>query len=252
VALACQGLGNVALANAQPLGAEAWYGRAVRFADDVSVAAELALGLAEVARLRGQTEIALGRLERARDTFAMLGDSEGLARVLLCEGRLEAAQGRHQHALRSFREALGRLRDTHGRHALEITVGREISLIHLEDGRLPDAEDEVRRAEELAVARNLTRELARLYLILGAVRSRQGNESGFIFFENAIELCRGLEPARDLEAESYLEYSRFRRATGEADEANAYLDRAREILEPMGDSPLLTKVRAELEEHHNS
>lgn len=248
VALACQGLGDVALASGQPVGAGSWYARGLGFSDEARLTAELNLGLAEVARQRGLEEVALGRLDRTRRAFAALNHAEGLARVHLCEGQLEAGRGRRQEALGCFQEALGRLRDAPGRHALEIAVGLEICRIHLDEERLPDAEDEARRGEELAIAHNLTRELARLYLILGEIRGRRRDESGFVFFENAIDLSRGLEPARDLEGEAYLQYARFRRAIGEPDEARACLDRAREIFESLGETGALARVRSEFDE----
>jgi tetratricopeptide (TPR) repeat protein len=248
VAEACQGLGDVALAADQPVGAGSWYSRALGFSDDPGLSAELELGLSEVARRRGAGEAALPRVEQARRAFAALNDTAGVARALLCRGRLAAAAGRTSEALGSLQEALASLRDVPGRQPLEIEVRLEIARIYLFAERLPDVEHEARRAEELAIAHNLIRELATLYLLLGEVRKRQGDESGFVFFENAIALCRGREPARHLEAEAYLSYAEFRRALRDPEEARVCLERGRDIFESLGDMGGLARVRAALGE----
>ncbi|HKV75936.1 MAG TPA: tetratricopeptide repeat protein [Gemmatimonadales bacterium] len=248
VALACEGLGNISLTTGQAVGAGSWFSRGMEFSDEPGLTARFALGLAEVARRRKMEEVAMQRLDQARRAFTELRDSEGLARALLCQGRLSAGREKNSEALASLQEALACLRDAPGRQALEIEVRLEIGRIYLAEGRLLDVEHEVRRAEELAIAHNLTRALASLYLLLGEVRQRQGDDSGFVFFENAIALCRGAEPARDLEGAAYLAYARFRRALGDADEARACLERGREILESLGDSGAVARAGAEMAE----
>jgi len=117
---------------------------------------------------------------------------------------------------------------------------------HLDLGRLPDSEDETRRAEDLAITHQQSRWLARVYVIMGKLRGRQGDENGFVFFEQAIELCRGGEPARRLEADVYREYARFRTTMGDRHEARAYLERARELLEPFGDEVARERIDQDL------
>lgn len=246
MALACQGLGDVSLHNGQPMGAGSWYSRGLTLSQDPGLTADLTLGLAEVARRRQQPEVALERLTEARRAFAERKDAVGMARALLCQARLAAGAARAPEALGLLQEALASLRDVPDRQALELEARLEIGHIYLSQGRLPDVEHEVRRAEEVAIEHNLIRELAALYLLLGEVRARQGDESGFVFFENAIALCRGQEPARDLEAEAYLAYARFRRALGDPEEARACLERGRDILESLGTTPGLVQIQAEL------
>ena len=74
-----------------------------------------------------------------------------------------------------------------------------------------------------------------------------GDENGFVFFEQAIELCRSGEPALRLEADVYREYARFRMTMGDDAEARAYLERARELLEPFGDEAAREKIDQELQ-----
>jgi len=116
----------------------------------------------------------------------------------------------------------------------------------MDQGRWREAEDEARRGEELAIAQNLTRQLARLYVILGTLRGAQGDEDGFVFFEKAIELCRGLEPSPRQEGETYVEYARFRRGLGDRDGARACFERALEIFATLNYNTGRDLVTAEL------
>jgi tetratricopeptide (TPR) repeat protein len=168
-----------------------------------------------------------------------------MARALNARGQLDSASGNRREAFAHYCEALAELPP--GVHPeVEVEIRRNIAELYLELGRFPDAEDEIRRAEELAITHDLTRQLAHLYIVLGRLRGSQGDEAGFVFFEKAIELCRGREPALDLEAAAYYEYAKFRRGLGDLDECHAYLCRAQELLEGSGDSEVQTGIRTEL------
>jgi tetratricopeptide (TPR) repeat protein len=246
-ARACQGLGDVAQAQGKWQGASSWYTRGMQYVEsDLRLKAALQLALGEVARAKGQLDGAEELFQQALAWFDQLGDGEGAARVLNAWGILEGLRVHHVEALARFSEALAKLRDTEGAPALEMEIRLNVCELHLEWGRLPDAEDEIRRAEELAIERNLVRQLARLYVVMGKVRGRQRDESGFVFFEKAIELCRGQEPWPRLEAEVYLEYALFRKDLGDNDECRAYLERAHEVFEAVGDGSELARVDGEL------
>ncbi len=251
-ALACQGLGEIAQARAHWQGAESWFTRGLRNADqDRQRSGHLLIGLADVARRRGQLETAAERLTRARALFEEAKDAEGIVRTLNAVGLLEQERGRHEEALASFRDGLARMHALGGDHAvLEMTLRLNLCELYLDWRRLPDAEDEVRRAEEAAIQNNFTRQLARLYVIMGKVRGLQGDETGFVFFEKAIELAQGGEPAPRVEADIYRAYAEFRRRLGDRDEAVAYLERARELLEGVGDGARLAKVDEDLSQLH--
>jgi hypothetical protein len=81
---------------------------------------------------------------------------------------------------------------------------------------------------------------------MGKVRGLQGDDTGFVFFEKAVELCRGTNPTPKLEAEAYMAYALFRDGFGDREEARAYLERAREILETLTDGPSLERIDNEL------
>jgi tetratricopeptide (TPR) repeat protein len=246
-ARACLGLGETAVGQGHAHGAAAWYTRGIQYAgSDPALNADLLLGAATVSQERGQSEDALDLLRRAREAFQILEQPRGTARALHMQGRAEAQRGDHAAALASYREALSHLHSTRRSPRTEMSIRLSLCELYLDWGRLPDAEDEIRRTEELAIVNNLTRQLARLYILMGKVRGRQGEETGFVFFEKAIELCRGREPSPRLEAEAYMEYGLFRKHFGDLDEARAYLERAREILDDAGNGSLLARVDAEL------
>jgi tetratricopeptide (TPR) repeat protein len=244
---ACQGLGDVLFAQSQWAGAEAWFNRGLQFAtSNRALAASLSLGLGQTALRRGQLEAATDQLQRAFESFEAMGDKAGVIRTLLARGLMEAAHGKTAAVLASYREALNLLPVANADPALELAVRLRLAELYLELGRLPDAEDEARRAEDLAIAHQQRGSLARVYVIMGKLRSRQGDDNGFVFFEQAIELCRSGEPARRLEADVYREYARFRTTMGDRHEARAYLERARELLEPFGDDLARERIDEEL------
>ncbi len=123
-------------------------------------------------------------------------------------------------------------------------------------GRALEAEEEMRRAEQVAIGANLAHRLVQIYALLGKLRGRQNDETGFVFFEQAIELCRTLGRPPVEEARVYHEYGLFRGRFGGAggaggagrDEARAYLERAREIFQSLGVEAEVERVRAELRE----
>lgn len=244
---ACRGLGDVEQAQAKWRGAGSWYARGLRYADgERRLTGMLYVGQGEAAFGRGELDDSSDWLQRAREVFTELRDDEGLARALRSLARLYATRRRRSEALGTYTEALALLRRRRTSPALEVAIRLDICNLYLDWDRLADADDEVRRAEETAIVHNLTRQLARLYLVMGKVRAHQGDESGFVFFEKAIELCRGNEPSPRLEAEAYVGYARFRDALGEHDEARSYLERAREILEGLGDESALGEIEAQL------
>jgi tetratricopeptide (TPR) repeat protein len=247
-ALACQGLGKAAVAGSTWQGAEAWFGKGLRYAGAApsELNASLLVGLADAARGRGQFELAADRLRQARLTFDKLGDEEGGALVLNGDGLLQVDQGDRDAGLARYRESLARLRRAGKNPRLEMSVRLNICRMFLDSDRLPDAEDEARRAEEIAIIHNFTFELAGLYSLMGRMRGMERDETGFVFFEKAIELCQGPDPFPRLEAEIFREYGLFRSALGEREEAIAYLERSREILEGLGDRATLAQIEGDL------
>ena len=234
--LACLALGEIALASRNFGGARAWYTRGLRQAQtgDHPVMVGRVLGQFAVLALReGSLGEAPEYLRRARACFRADENAADLARLLRTEGLLHEQLG-DRSAAADFREALmWALRADDGPE-LQLSIRLHLARLGLEGGRLLEAEEEMRRVEQLALAEGLPAWLVRAYLLMGHARAKAQDENGFVFFEQAIELCRSLECASLLEAEAYQAYGDFRLALGDPDAARAYFERAADIVKPFG------------------
>jgi tetratricopeptide (TPR) repeat protein len=246
---ACEGLGAAALAQGQWAGAYAWYGRGLRLADaagDAVQAGRLERQLGVLARKQGDLASAGDLLRRARDRFESAGSTDELARVLNEQGLLEAQQGRPGPAAAAYREALAWSQRAARDPRLELSIRLNLAELDLDAGNLLDAEAELRRAEQVAIGGNAMLSLVQVYTLMGRLRGAQEDETGFVFFEQAIELARALEPSPTTEAQVYHAYGLFRSRLGQQDEARAYLERAREIFDSSGETVERERVDAEL------
>ena len=104
----------------------------------------------------------------------------------------------------------------------------------------------MRRAERVAIGDHLGRQLAQVYTRLGALRGRQGDDTGFVFFEQALSLCLFLDPAPALEAEVCRQYGHFKAALGRPEEAHGWLERAHELLVAVGGGAALEALEEEM------
>jgi tetratricopeptide (TPR) repeat protein len=246
---ACEGLGDAALWQGEWGGARAWYARGLRLAE--ASAALRAVGRLErqlgvLAREQGDLAAAGEHLRRARERLEAAGAPEEVARVLSAQGHLDAALGRHGSAAAAYREALAWVQRGRRDAALELSIRISLADLQLAAARFLEADEELRRAEQLAIADNLTRRLTEIYTLMGRLRGAQDDETGFVFFEQAIELSKLLERSPAAEAQVYLEYGRFRQRLGQREEACAYLERAREIFDSLGEAVARERVDAEL------
>ena len=254
---ASMGLGDAALECGYWSGAQAWYERTLRLTeagDDRLRLGRIEHRLGLLARRRGDLAAAGERLRHARECLEPLSAGAGheMARVLDAQGELEGALGRPGPAAAAFREALAWVRHDEpdpgaAGEGLDVTIRLHLAELLLDTGRLLEAEEEMRRAEQLAITSHQTRALVRIYTLLGGLRGRQGDETGFVFFEQAIALCRALEGPPVDEARAYHAYGLFRQTSGGPDEARAYLERAREIFRSLGVDAEVERVEAELQ-----
>jgi tetratricopeptide (TPR) repeat protein len=248
---ACEGLGATAQAQAEWVGAEAWYARGVRLAEaggDAGRTGALLHELATLARRKGDLAAAAEHLRRARGYVEPLGEALPMARVLNTQGQLDAQVGRDQAAAAAYREALAWLQRAPGEPVLESSIRLNLARLHIEGDRFLEAEEELRRAEQLTIAENLMWQLVQIYTLLGTLRGRQLDETGFVFFEQAIELSRMVERASLAEARVYEEYGLFQLRLGDRETAKAYLERAREMYESGGEAAEVEQVRKELQQ----
>jgi tetratricopeptide (TPR) repeat protein len=251
------GLGDAAFECAAWAGAQAWYGRALR----LSEAAKDRLRLGQIEHQLGLLDRREGNLVRAGDHLRRSRehieglDAAGAAREMACvldaQGELDAALGRPGPAAGAFREALAWVRRDQHDPALDVSIRLHLAELLLETGRWLEADEEMRRAEQLAITSNQPRGLVRIYTLLGTLRGRQGDETGFVFFEQAIALCRAFEgPAVD-EARVFHAYGLFRQVRGSPDEARAHLERARDIFRALGVEAEVERVEAALASSHD-
>ena len=234
---ACEGLGEATLAQGQWTGARAWNARGLRLAEasaDPEPAARLERRLGALALSRGEFSVAGEHLRRARARLEDGVSPSEMARVLVDLGRLEGRLGRAAAAASAHAEALAWAGRPPRDQGVEVAVRLAIAELGIENGGWLDAERELRDAEQLAVVGNRSRDLVRIYTVLGKLRGCQMDETGFVFFEQAIEVCHLLQGAASLAAEAHLEYGVFRRRVGPPDEARAHLERARELFQVTG------------------
>ena len=246
---ACEGLGDAEIAQGAWGGALAWYSRGLRLAEasgEVQQIGRLERRLGVLARKQADLAAAGEYLRRARERFETAGPPEEMARVLDAQGKLDAQLGRHAAAAAAYREALAWAQRAQRNPGLELAIRLNLAELDLEMGRLLDAEGELRRAEQVAIAANVGRRLAQIYILMGKLRGLQQDETGFVFFEQAIELARSVERSPVAEAQVYHAYGLFRSRLGQAEEARAYLERARELFESLGETVERERVDAEL------
>ena len=246
---ACRGMGNMASGRGRWDDAGVWYGRGLALAETARDEAHIGQfhhSLGRVAQRMNDMDGALARFQEARRVFARLGEAEEMVRVLISQGLLEAERGFPERALDTYRTALMWLGRANHNPWLEANVRVYLARLVIEGGRLAEAEEELRRCEQIAIAGSFTLCLVRVYALIGKLRGVQRDEDGFVFFEKAIELCRSPEHLPLLEGQVLHEYALFRRALGDNEEAREYMVCARTVLETLGATPELQRVAADL------
>src|SRR2546423_9094650 len=185
-------------------------------------------GLGVLARKHLALAAACNYQRRALERFEAAGRADEMARVLDAQGQLDTQLGRHTAAAAAHREALAWAQRAPRAPGLELSIRLNLAELDLEAGRWLDAEGELRRAEQVAIAANLAGRLAQIYTLMGKLRGAQQDETGFVFFEQAIELARAVERSPAAEAQVDHAYGLFRSRLGQHEEARPYLELARE------------------------
>lgn len=244
--IACQGLGNVCDDRGQRELSREWYERGLSLVDgmdDPQLTWPFYTNLSILALMRGELAHAEALLSRAR-TYLEATGNEGLmlfwynnrGLLLLEAGEVKAAE-------RTFREALERGDDRLWEAQIRANLGE--SLVRQE--RFLEAEEEGRRAEEIAIFHRFIPQLVDVYLLFGSIARARCDEEGFVFYEQALEVCRerGLPEVR--EAPVYHGYGLLYKSCGRPDEAVAYLDQACSIYAKLGLTVELERVRRDME-----
>jgi len=247
VIAACEELGNIHRVMGESAGAQSWYERGLGLNGTHGVRSGwLLLRLGDLARERDDIRAATALLDRAREYMRAGADAAGMAQTLSAQGQVHIAQGHHAAALGCYREALVWARQGPEPANLEVDIRIRLSELALESGRWLEAEADLRQAEQAALAHGLTRSLVEIYTLLGRLSGREGEETGFVFFEQALELRAVLELDALVEADVCLAYSQFHSALGNVDASRAYLERAGETYQARGQASGAERVHREL------
>jgi tetratricopeptide (TPR) repeat protein len=244
---ACEELGNINRAMGEWDGARAWYERGLSLNGTLGVRTGwLLLRLGDLARGRGDVVAAADLIGRAREHMEAGGDSAGMAQTLSAMGQVHVAHGHLTAASAAYREALAWARHGPEPANLEVDIRIRLADLALESGRWLEAESDLRQAEQSALAHGLAHRLVEIYTLLGRLSGRGGEETGFVFFEQALELCRALELDELLMADVCVAYGQFHGALGNVDSSRAYLERAGETYQERAQVGGVERVHAEL------
>jgi tetratricopeptide (TPR) repeat protein len=240
--VACQGLGNVSADLGRRGRARGWYELGLRLADGLAspeLEWPLHSNLSSLARQEGDLVAAGTLLEKARAGIEAAAGS-GSARLFWYNnvGLLLTARGDAAGSERVYREALALELEALPELTLRVNLGYAL----VAQGRLLEAEEEARRAEEIGILARLVPDLVDVYDLLGTVARHRGDGEGFVFYEQALAICRERELPPRQEAALYLGYGRLAAACGRADEGFAYLELSREIYARLGLEPELARA----------
>lgn len=244
-AVACQGLANVSDDRGERERARSWNERGLEIARglrDAGLEWPFYTNLSVLAIQQGEPAEAEALLARAKERIEATGGDHALIFYLNNRGLLLTEHGDLGEAEAVFRDALERAPEP----LWEITVRVNLGEVLLRQERLFEAQEEARRAEELAIVHRLIADLVGVYGLLGGIARAKSDEEGFVFYEQALNVCheRGL-PEKD-EAAVLHGYAMLHAACGRPAEARAYLEVARGIYEKLGFVPELGRVDRDL------
>jgi len=242
--IACQGLGNVCDDRGERDRARQWWERGLEMAsglDQPQLEWPLYINLSVLSMLEGDLAEAERLLGRARERMERAGAPGARLFWLNNRGLLQMEHGDHGAAEAVFREALGGA-EGHWELTLRVNLGESL----LRQGRLLQAADEARRAEELAIVHRLVPDLVDVYALLGSVARERADEEGFVFYEQALRVCHERALPRKAEAAVLHGYGQLHFACGRPEEARGYLEAAREAYRALGLAPELARVEADV------
>jgi tetratricopeptide (TPR) repeat protein len=243
--VACQGLGNLCDDRGERDRAREWYERGLAIArglGDAGLEWPFYTNLSVIAIKRGELANAEALLARARERIEATGSDDAMPFYLNNRGLLLTEHGDLAGAEAVFREALGRELEPRW----EVTVRANLGDALLRQGRWFEAQEEARRAEELAIVHRLIEDCVDVYLLLGGIARAKADEEGFVFYEQALSVCQERGLPRKQEAAVLHGYGLLHAACGRPAEARAYLEAAREIFDSLGFLPELARVDADL------
>jgi tetratricopeptide (TPR) repeat protein len=129
--------------------------------------------------------------------------------------------------------------------ALRSMMATDLAEVLLSSGMVTHAETVGREAETYAIASRSPYHISHMYCCLGALAAARGDEGGITFYEKALEIATEAGHAL-AESEALLGYGIFRAQMGANEEAEALLERAREIFIDLGSDEELARTEQAL------
>jgi tetratricopeptide (TPR) repeat protein len=135
--------------------------------------------------------------------------------------------------------------------AVQCALATDLAELCLHEGHLSQAEEWGRASEEHAIRSGSAYTLGRMYQGRGNIARARGDEDGFTFFEKALEIARD-KGYPFLEAETLRDYAVLRQQNGGMEEAQAYLERSRDLFTQLGSPQNVAEVERALAEVRRS
>jgi tetratricopeptide (TPR) repeat protein len=244
-AVACQGLGNVCDDQGLREEAATWYRRGLEAAEGLGqpgLEFPFYANLSVMAMLDGDLPGAERLLEEARSRIETTGTEDAAAFWLNNRGLLLMESGDLAAAEALFREVLERTRDAHWELTARVNLGEVLA----RQDRLFEAAEEARRAEEIAILHRFITDLVDVYALLGSLARLRRDEGGFVFYEQALEMCREHALPAKTRAGILQGYGQLHLACGSRTEGHAYLEAALELYRTLGFAREAARVEADL------
>jgi tetratricopeptide (TPR) repeat protein len=245
--IACQGLGNLCFEWGQRDLARNWYEQGLQLADglnDPKLEWPFYVNLSDVATREGDLPEAERFLERARACIDASRDEGSIFYWYNNRGVLLLERDNPVVAESTFREGLGLGPNPFWEMLISLNLGESL----LKQHRLFEAEEQARKAEELAIINRQVPYLVDVYALFGRIARARCDEEGLVFYEQALSVCRERGLPRVKEAMVYYEYGLLYKSCGRPTEAVAYLERARDIYAQLGLTVELGRVVRDLED----
>lgn len=242
--IACQGLGNVCHDRGERDRARRWWEQGLQLAaglDQPALDWPLYINLSALFMLEGDLAESERLLERARERMEQSGAPDARMYWLNNRGLLLLEHGDHAAAEGVFREALDGA-EGHWELTMRVNLGEALR----GQARLLEAEDEARRAEEVAIVHRLVPDLIDVYSLLGSIARDRCDEEGFVFYEQALRVCHERAMPRKTEAAILHGYGQLHCACDRPEEGRGYLEAAREVYRSLGFAPELARVEENL------
>jgi tetratricopeptide (TPR) repeat protein len=243
--IACQGLGNICGDRGERDRARTWYDRGLKLArgnDDPSLLWPFFINFSLLARMSGDLEEAESCLVKAREHIEKAGGGSAMLFWYNSKGLLLIERDDAAGAEAVYREGLASTPDPFWELTLRVNLGQAL----LAQGRLFEADEQARKAEEVGVLHRLITDLVDVYDLLGSIARARCDEDGFIFYEQALQVCRERSMPPVKEAAIFHGYGLLHHSCGRVPEATAYLEQALEIYRSLGLAREQARVETDL------